>query len=163
MLCVFTSFTRFNIRCVNCYLQPTDNLSKGGKAKFVQATVVGVVDEKLAWKMILSTTLLLDLMIISGSMHVLSCHSPQWSVKSSHLTGSCIRPIGGIADCAPRVAAHHWVVLDHAVQPLLIHWGIAWAESSSAEIVYIVWCSNEPEIPNCKTKSGTTLKKALWL
>ena len=155
--CSFSVSHVFNILCINSYLQPTDNLSKGGKPKFVQTTVVGVVDEQLALKNFASWV-----MIISGNNACLVLPYVI-SVKLSHLTGSCIRPVGGIADCPPRVAPHHWVVLHHAVQPFLIHWGIAWVEAPSAEIVYIVWCSYKPEIPNCRTKSGTTLKKALWL
>ena len=42
-------------------------------------------------------------------------------IKSLHLTGSCVRPVSGKADCAPGIAPNHWVVLDYAVQPFLIH------------------------------------------
>ena len=55
-------------------------------------------------------------------------------IKSLHLTGSCIRAISGKADCAPGVAPNHWVVLDYAVQPFLVHWRVAWVEAEVTSI-----------------------------
>ena len=86
------------------YLQPTDDFSKGGKSQLVQSAVVAVVDEQLAMAMI---NFNFQMIMIA--------------MKSLHLTGSCIRAIGGKADCAPPVAPNHWVVPNCAVQPFLIH------------------------------------------
>ena len=51
-------------------------------------------------------------------------------------TSPRIRTICRKADCSPSVASYHRLVFDFIIQPLFIHWRVAWMENTEVENRY---------------------------
>ena len=43
------------------------------------------------------------------------------------------------ADCSPSVASYHRLIFDFIIQPLFIHWRVAWMENTEVDIIGITF------------------------
>ena len=71
-----------------------------------------------------------------------------------------IRTICRKADCSPRVASYHRLVFDFIVQPLFIHWRVAWMENTEVDKRYHLLKQKKKENLICRTEGQ--IQAQLW-